>query len=197
MTDRVELTHLAWIDAESTGLDKHRDPILEIAMIVTDMDLVTQKKFTTVVNPGPGLLKARLELNPYVKEMHTKNGLLEEIEAGRGCSVNEAEARMISVLAAHACPGGVMIAGSGVGHYDKPMLQLQMPLLSEWFFYRPLDIGNVRSFIKYVLKRKDLLLPETESPHRALPDITQALSEARYYRDCIGEVPVKALDEEG
>ena len=193
----TELTHLAWIDCETTGLDKNRDPILEVAMIVTDMELVTQKKFTTVVNPGPGLLQARLDVNPYVEEMHTKNGLLAEIDSGRGCSVQQAEARMVAVLSAITAPNQVMIAGSGVGHFDKPMLELQMPSLSQWFFYRPLDIGNVRSFIKYVLKRKDLLLPEAETAHRALPDITQALSEARYYRDCIGEVPVKALDEEG
>ena len=36
-----DANHLVWLDMEMTGLDPERERIIELAMIVTDSDLVT------------------------------------------------------------------------------------------------------------------------------------------------------------
>lgn len=192
-------THYLWVDLETTGLDKGRDPIIEIACILTDVNLTENiRHLSTPLNAGPGLIKQRLEANPFVRDMHTKNGLLSCLEDGMWPTVEEAEHFIITML--DECgvkKGQVMLAGSGVAHFDKGVLEIQMPRLSSWFHYRPMDIGNIRSFVKYTMQRPDLLPPEKESNHRAFDDILTALQEARMLAERFSELKITALDEEG
>lgn len=194
-------THYLWVDVETTGLDPTRDPIIEIACILTDVNLTENiHHLSTPINAGPGLIKQRLEANPFVEEMHTKNGLLSCLHTTDGMwpTVDEAEHFIIEMLQDMLLePGKVMLAGSGVAHFDKRVLEIQMPRLTKWFHYRPMDIGNIRSFVKYTVQRPDLLPPEKESSHRAFDDILQALTEARVLAAHFGVIPIIAIDEEG
>lgn len=183
-----EITHYAFIDVETTGLEKHRDPIIEIALILTDIDLNWVTSYEAPIQPWPGLLKARLESNDFVREMHTKNGLLREIESGNCVRTEEAEFHVRKII--EKCGyKKVMIAGSGVAQFDQQVIRLQMPSVDELLAYYPMDIGVIRRFIKYTLNRPDLLLSQRESDHRARGDVHRALDEARYYRDCFGHIP--------
>ena len=193
---KSELHHYAWIDVETTGLDISRDPVIEIACVITDLDLNRIAQFDTPVDPGRGLLDARLEMNDYVRDMHTRNGLIFDV-LNNSVKTHLAEHGVRSVLEENCYQNMVAIAGSGVAQFDQPLLRLQMPSITDYMTYYPMDIGVIRRFIKYTLKRPDLLLPESESSHRAAEDVDHALREAIYYRDCLGELPVKALDEEG
>ncbi|HRE00672.1 MAG TPA: exonuclease domain-containing protein, partial [Ilumatobacteraceae bacterium] len=70
---------LVWMDLEMTGLDASKDVIVEIATIVTDDQL-------RIVAEGPDLVihqpPQALELMvPFVRDMHTRSGLLAAIEA--------------------------------------------------------------------------------------------------------------------
>ena len=70
---------LAWMDLEMTGLDPNRHVIVEIATLITDDDL-------ELVAEGPDLVihqppEALAEMDDYVREMHTRSGLLAQIEA--------------------------------------------------------------------------------------------------------------------
>lgn len=192
------VTHYAWIDIETTGLDKVHDPIIEIAMILTDTDLNRIRAFSSPIQAEPRILEERLMHNDYVREMHTKNGLLSCFaEDTKWPTIEEAEVRMTTILSKHASPDEVMIAGSGVAQFDQQVIRVQMPRLDQWFAYYPMDIGVIRRFIKHTLVRPDLLLPEADSTHRALEDAQRALLEARHYRDAFGEINLRAIDEEG
>ena len=68
---------LAWIDLEMTGLDPAENVIVEIATLITNNDL-------EILAEGPSLVIQASEddlaiMDPYVVEMHTKSGLLDEI----------------------------------------------------------------------------------------------------------------------
>ena len=68
---------LAWIDLEMTGLDPAQNVIVEIATLITDNDL-------KILAVGPSLVIQASEddlakMDPYVVEMHTISGLLDEI----------------------------------------------------------------------------------------------------------------------
>src|SRR5262245_53244856 len=69
---------LVWIDLEMTGLDVERHRIVEIAVLVTDARLdVLADGLDLVVHQSPEELA---EMDDFVRKMHTKSGLLAEIE---------------------------------------------------------------------------------------------------------------------
>lgn len=67
---------IVWVDLESTGLDANKGSIIEIAMVATDANLnEIGKPFTSLIRPLPGF--GYEVMDKFVREMHTKNGLLE------------------------------------------------------------------------------------------------------------------------
>ena len=69
---------LVWIDLEMTGLDVERHRIVELAVVVTDARLeLLADGLDLVVHQPPEVLA---EMDDFVRKMHTKSGLLGEIE---------------------------------------------------------------------------------------------------------------------
>ena len=71
---------LVWIDCEMTGLDVGADALIEVAVVITDADL-------TVVDPGIDVLisppaAAWEGMSDFVRDMHTKSGLLDDLKDG-------------------------------------------------------------------------------------------------------------------
>ena len=86
---------LAWIDLEMTGLDPTRNTIVEIATLLTDDDL-------TIIAEGPDLVihqppEALAVMDPFVVSMHTRSGLLPEIEAST-TTLEEAMTATLSLI---------------------------------------------------------------------------------------------------
>lgn len=66
---------IAWTDVESTGLDEKTGDLLEVALVVTDDQLVEVAATSVVILPSD--LGATIsKMDPYVKKMHTDNGLI-------------------------------------------------------------------------------------------------------------------------
>lgn len=81
-------------------LDLDRDGLCEIAVIVTDFDLIPLHPISElVINPGAEALE---QMNSFVRGMHGSQ-LLPRIEAG--VSVEEAERQVIDYLAQHVTAG--------------------------------------------------------------------------------------------
>ena len=77
---------LVWIDCEMTGLDLAVDELVEVAVVITDFDLVpVHPGFDIVIKPDQSALD---NMNEFVTNMHTTSGLIEEIP--RGKSLGEA-----------------------------------------------------------------------------------------------------------
>src|SRR5699024_784416 len=69
---------IIWVDCETTGLDKQRDALVEIAVLVTDADLNILGDGVDVVIKPPA--ESLTGMDPFVVNMHTVSGLLEELE---------------------------------------------------------------------------------------------------------------------
>ena len=114
-----------------------------------------------------------------VVEMHTKNGLFADIEAGLGLPCEVVEGEIIDLLSTFGRKHDFIIAGSGVGHYDKPkVVEEAMPKLDKWLQYPTLDIGVIRRALGFVgrsdLQRAGLTFsgdPRADKPHRGIDDI--------------------------
>ena len=71
---------LVWIDCEMTGLDLRADALVEVAALVTDFDLnVLGDGIDVIIKPPAEALE---QMVPFVRDMHTTSGLLEELDGG-------------------------------------------------------------------------------------------------------------------
>lgn len=171
---------LAWIDLEMTGLDPTRNTIVEIATLLTDDDLV-------IVAEGPDLVihqppEALAVMDPFVVSMHTRSGLLPEIEAST-VSLADAAAATLAFLQEHIPEARtVPLCGNSIGT-DRRFLAAYMPEIEEFLHYRSVDVSTLKELIKRWNPALLANAPQKAEGHRALDDIRESVLELRYYRD--------------
>jgi len=183
---------LAWIDLEMTGLDTSKNVIVEIATLLTDDNL-------EIIAEGPDLVihqpaEALALMDDVVVNMHTRSGLLPEIEAST-ISVRDANDATMAFLRQHiAEPQTVPLCGNSIGT-DRRFLATYMPEIEEFLHYRSVDVSTLKELIK---RWNPTLLkgaPRKAEGHRALDDIRESVIELRYYRDSFCRLASDPSDE--
>jgi oligoribonuclease len=183
---------LAWVDLEMTGLDPSRHTIVEIATLITDDDLV-------VVEEGPDLVihatPAQVsEMDEYVRAMHTRSGLLADMESST-LSAGDAAEQTLTFLKKHIHEArSVPLAGNSIGT-DRRFLATQMPEIEDFLHYRSVDVSTVKELCRRWRPDVYKAAPEKRGGHRALQDIRESVAELAYYRAAIFEPP--GTDGEG
>ena len=171
---------LLWLDLESTGLDtSNGDEIIEIGCILTTKDLRTLGEFTAVVKPSDSAM-ARLTANQFLVEMHTANGLLDEIDNGRSIAVVEYD--LLCWLSSLGAVRKLTLAGSGVGHFDLPTVRQHMPTLAERLNYYVIDVGTIRRAHDMWVGTPVSAANDAKT-HRAIDDVRCHLEEANAFAD--------------
>ena len=185
-------TKICWLDLETEGADAATCLILEVGMVVTTVDLQEVERYEGVVGlngaTDPDYADA------HVRVIHVANGLDALVRASTKSS-EDVEREAIGVLSRHGKPGEFILAGSGVGHFDKRFLANQMPVLHSWFRYYVYDVGVVRRLLVSA-GRADLVGEKPNKPHRALGDALLHLEEWRRYVALVQGIPF-AKDGEG
>jgi oligoribonuclease len=179
-TDAGEpVDRLVWIDLEMTGLDTERHTIVEIAVLVTDGML-------ELVDDGIDLVihatAAELErMDDFVRKMHTKSGLLPQIEAST-LSLEDAGATVVEYLRERVPESTAPLCGNSIG-VDRRFLDRYLPAVDRYVHYRSIDVSSLKELCRRwnpdVYKGR----PDKQETHRALDDIKESLEELRYYRD--------------
>jgi oligoribonuclease len=173
---------LFWVDLETTGLDPDKDQVLEIAYIITDMQLNVIRTAEYVFELDPVTFSA---WDPFVKEMHTNNNLIED------CRLYGMYSEFVWSMVKDQVSGfkemeGVeklYLAGSTVG-FDSQFIKRNAPDLHTLFHYRSLDVTSLKlaaSMAGMELKVGD------EKPHRAMQDIKDSLACARLFKDWLDD----------
>ena len=195
---------LAWIDLETTGTeDESGDVIVEFAMMVTrpdlspiepppDTDLGPDWYYQTTVRfeePERARVLDRIRANDVVCKMHTENGLLTLIEGGYGKPLGLIDQEVATILKAISKPRrSAMIAGSGVGHFDRRFVRKFMPQLEARLWYPPFDIGVFRRMCQ--AWGFGLMSFQETKTHRALDDVRSHIAEAHYYKKLLELSPL-------
>ena len=174
------------MDLEMTGLDPSKDAIVEIATLLTDDDLV-------VVAQGPDLVVAagreQLDaMSDVVRDMHTRSGLLAEIEASV-LSLEEAGKVTLEFLQAHISePKTVPLCGNSIG-MDRRFLAAHLPEIEEFFHYRSVDVSTVKELARRWLPEALAGAPHKHGSHRAMDDVKESVAELAYYRETVFRSP--------
>ncbi|HEX4492927.1 MAG TPA: oligoribonuclease [Acidimicrobiia bacterium] len=171
---------LVWIDLEMTGLDTERHVIVEIACLVTDPQLaIVDDGIDIVVHQDETALAA---MDDFVRRMHTKSGLLPEIEAST-VDLATAGARVLEYVKTHVPKAGVApLCGNSIG-VDRRFLDRALPELDQYLHYRSIDVSSLKELCRRWYPDVYRGRPSKKESHRALDDIRESVAELQYYRE--------------
>ena len=161
-----------------TGLDLQIDELVEVAVVITDYDLVpVDPGFTIVIKPDQA---AWDHMGDFVREMHTASGLIEEIP--NGTSLAEAEYEVLEYILKFV-PGAqsAPLAGNTIGT-DRMFLARHMPRVDSHLHYRSIDVSSIKELARHWFPRIYFSAPPKAGGHRALADILESIRELEYYR---------------
>lgn len=166
------------LDTETTG-NMAESELIEIGMVMLDVpSLVELGEFTIVIEPSPEQFSAMMAKD-VVREMHEKNGLLDDLRAGKGVHPNVADSLINKWLDQFTTERThIPYGGSGVAHFDRQYITKQLPRLNRRITYWALDVGSVRRI--FALQGASTASIDAKT-HRALDDAKVHAEELRYY----------------
>lgn len=198
---------IIFLDTETTGLQADTHRVLEVCAIATDDTLVELGRFTVVAHWAYSqdmIARSRVTceltakvhaIDPYVLEMHTKNGLW-ATSAASTLALSDVD-RLLAGFIAEACatvgvtPGektGPQLAGNTIS-FDRSFMQVDLPQAHALLHYRNVDVTTLNEMARRFWPAVHAGRPKSESTtHRAEADCVESLETARYYARELGPV---------
>jgi oligoribonuclease len=172
--------NLIWIDMEMTGLQPDADRIIELALLVTDIELrpVAQSSVWVLHQPD-SVLDA---MDSWNKNVHGKTGLLAKVRAS-ALTEAQAERAALEFLAPRVPPNVSPMCGNSICQ-DRRFLARWMPQLEAYFHYRNLDVSTLKELVRR-WKPDAMKNLVKENKHEALADILDSIEELKYYRKTV------------
>jgi len=173
-----DASHLIWIDMEMTGLVPETDRIIEVALVITDQNLVLVAEGPVrAVHQSAAILDA---MDSWNKATHSRSGLVDRVKASP-LSESDVEAQMLAFLANYVPQRVSPMCGNSVCQ-DRRFLARHMPALEAYFHYRNLDVSTLKELARRW--RPELISGITkQGKHEALADIYESIEELKYYRE--------------
>jgi oligoribonuclease len=171
------------VDLEMTGLDVERCAIIEMAVVVTRADLQPVAELERVIWQAPEVLD---RMDPFVREMHTANGLLDKVRASKH-ALGDVENEAVALVSSHCKFREGILAGNSV-HADRRFLARYMPVFERSLHYRQVDVSTLKVLTRawYPDAAK---LEKDGKDHTALADIRASIAELRHYRETFFRAP--------
>jgi oligoribonuclease len=180
----ADASNLIWIDLEMTGLDTQSDEIIEIATIVTDINLnILAEGPIIAVHQPQQLLDGMDEWN---QRQHGESGLIDRVKAS-DYTESKAEEETLAFLQDYVPQGASPMCGNSICQ-DRRFLARTMPALEAYFHYRNLDVST----LKELVSRWSPSLSggfSKASKHLAMDDIRDSIDELKYYREHFLRLP--------
>lgn len=170
---------LVWVDLEMTGLDPETCAIVEIGMILTDrnLDRIADPFEVAIWQPDSVLG----DMNPFVRKMHEKSGLLPKIRASK-VTVSDAEQQALAIVSKHATFRSARLCGNSVWQ-DRRFLSRYMPAFEGYLHYRQVDVTSIKEVGEWWYgKQYD---KPAHKEHTALFDIEQSIEELKFLRGAV------------
>ena len=174
---RYDENNLVWVDMEMSGLYPDTDRVLEVAMVVTDSQLVVLAEGpVVVVHQAERVLAA---MDAWNTATHARSGLTERVRAST-IDEGEAERLLIEFLAAWLPAGKSPMCGNSICQ-DRRFMARWLPQLEAFFHYRNIDVSTLKELARRW--KPDIYRSfDKKSKHEALADIYESIDEMRHYR---------------
>lgn len=189
MTDK-----LVWVDCEMSGLDASKDKLLEVALVLTDVDLnqvsllfyfkLKSNIFFPIQLDSIDSLyistsKQVLDEMPEWHQKHfTENGLIEHCLNSK-LTLEQVDNKLSDFMVKNNIKNGIL-AGNSIAT-DREFLNKNCPKFVSHLHYRMVDVSSIKVLISSWYKDVTFFNKKTE--HRALSDITQSINELKYYKE--------------
>lgn len=197
---------LVFLDFETGGLNYRLEngklgceyyPILEVAIIVTDSELM---------QIGEPLVIAIFQNNDEIEKCHEwalkkheETGLLQRVTES-GVTLDQAEDQIIKYLGGlgvgkydRKTKCGGILAGSSI-HFDRSFMFAQMGNLNKYLHYRQLDVSALAMAARmFNPKAEKIAIQHKEMKHEALSDIRETIAELKFYKENIFNVDFEEL----
>jgi oligoribonuclease len=175
MTDPKQ-SNLVWMDLEMSGLDPEENTILEIATLITDLNLeVVAEGPVIAIHQSDELLDSMDEWNT---NCHRETGLTERVRKS-DVGMKEAETMTLDFIMEHVNQSASPLCGNTIWQ-DRRFLIRYMPQLESYFHYRNIDVSSVKEIC--MRWYPDLPAFKKEKTHTAIKDIIESIEELKYYR---------------
>ena len=179
-----KLDRIVWIDCEMTGLDRAKDALVEISVLVTDgnLNILGDEDGQTpgldiVIHTSDELLNS---MDDVVTEMHARSGLTEEIRRST-VTVAEAEKQVLDYIKRFVKePRTAPLAGNSIAT-DRAFIARDMPELDNFLHYRMIDVSTIKELCHRWFPYIYVNQPPKGMNHRAMADIKESIRELAYY----------------
>lgn len=169
--DEAKNAKLFWLDMEMSGLEVETCKILEVACVVTDMDLNVLDEYEEIVFQPKEVLDA---MDEWCTNTHGKSGLTKAVATGTPLA--EVEKRMIAFVEKNFGSTPAVLAGNSIWQ-DRKFVDAYLPNFAKRLHYRMVDVSS----FKEILKAKHNVHFKKQDSHRAKTDIYESIGELKHY----------------
>ena len=182
MTAFTKDHNIAWIDVETSGLEAHRDALLEVACIVTDakLNVLDEVGYHAVIwHSNAEVSELMKASSDFVIKMHTDTGLWAKLSHGK--IISQVEHELHSYLAGFGAPKTMPLGGNSVA-LDQNFLKVHLPKVHNHLDYHMRDVSTIAGL---AFDWFDLPWFQKKSDHTAMTDIKESIRELKHYRDTV------------
>jgi oligoribonuclease len=176
-------TRFVWCDLEMTGLEVSANAIIELGIVITGADLKPIAEYEAAVWQPEEVL-SRME--PFVKDMHTRNGLLERVRKS-DLSLRIVEKEATRLVLEHTDYGEGILAGNSI-HTDRTFITRYMPGLDRALHYRMVDVSSLK-LITRAWYPNAAGRSKVDATHTVLSDLRASIGELAYYQQTFFKNP--------
>jgi|CXWL01.1.fsa_nt_gi oligoribonuclease len=174
-----------WCDLEMTGLDPEKCAIIEMGIIITGADLKPKAELERAIWQPDAVLN---QMEPFVREMHTKNGLLERVRKS-DVSLRTAEKEATALISQYCEFGEGILAGNSI-HTDRAFICKHMPGLDRFLHYRMIDVSSLKILAKAWYPNA-AGRSKVEATHTVLADLGASIGELAFYQQTFFKKPAE------
>lgn len=170
---------IAWIDVESTGVDPRRDALLEVACLVTDMDLnlLDEVGYHAIVRHSGREVSDLISLaDERVQQMHESTNLWSKLPYGKPLEAIDSE--LLAYIRQFAPEKRTALVGGNSITLDRNFMEAYLPETFAHLHYRSIDVSSVALLARH--RFGDGAYYKKQYMHAALPDIRESIAELKF-----------------
>lgn len=177
---------IVWGDVETDGLVAHKQNLLEVAFLVTDLDLNLLDETgyqAAILHTSEESAAMRAAADPIVQDMHDESGIWQTItDPTRAKPKEQVDAEALAYIQSLVPEKRTARLGGNSVRLDLNFLEEHLPGTYGHLTYRMTDVSTVTGLSQWW---GGVPAFEKARAHTAMADIKESIAELRYLREHI------------